>query len=247
MSPVQEGSVVVYVIDNTKTLLGSKKTLFKAFDDLTGGASLPNVKLAALKHGYLWWDGPTAVGTLKNNLFRFSPPDDTLANTLRGKLFLDSPASNKLRYEQLYPGIMAAKEMIEEECPRDVDLVANPRCQRKVIVALSDGHPGVSPESTDYFPQPYADVLLPTNLLSGLKKAGIQVDTLCIGYLCEYKMGKCGSNPVQGYAAFGPGSLSWCTSINLKTPDNNKAHLRGREIMEELSSHTGGVYHGVAD
>ena len=47
------------------------------------------------------------------------------------------------------------------------------------VPALGDGDPGLSPGNTDYFPAP--DAVLPTNLLSGLKNAGIRVDTLCVG------------------------------------------------------------------
>ena len=231
MSPVQEGSVVVYVIDNTGSLVPHRKALFDAFDDLTGGPSPPNVRLAALKHGY----GSNYVHsaeTLKNNLFAFRPPDDTLVNTLQGKLSLDNMV------ELLYPGIMAAWKMIEDECPPGVDLVARPWCERKVIVALGDGDPGMSWTNTDYFPQP--DAYLPTNLLSGLKKAEIQVDALCVGRVCEDRIISC--NDVKpGRTWFGSSS-----DYSMSKCPTSPADPLGREIMEALSTHTGGVYHGVA-
>ena len=229
MSPVQEGSVVVYVIDNSGSLEPHKEALFDAFDDLTGRASLPNVQLAALKHGYsgTWERDFHSVETLKNSLFAFRPPDDTLANTLRGEL------SFSHYYEQLYPGIMAAWKMIEVECPKDVDLDAKPWCERKVIVALSDGDPGMSWTNADYFPQP--DAFLPTNLLSGLQKAGIRVDTLCTGRDCEIRMGRCEWVKKVIIAWFQAG----CSSP--------PAGLLGREIMAAISDHTGGKHHDVAD
>ena len=228
MSPVQEGSVVVYVIDNTGSLGPHRKALFDAFDGLTGGASSPNVRLAALKHGY----GPNhfpppAVERLKKNLFDFSLPADIPVDTLRAELTFNYNTA----YEQLYPGIMVAWEMIKEECPPGVDLVAKPWCQRKVIVALGDGDPGMSLTNTDYFPQP--DAYLPTNLLSGLKKAEIQVDTLCAGGDCEDGMYRCNDRRPD---------ITWFGSECSSPP----AGLRGREIMAALSLQTGGVYHGVA-
>ena len=228
--------MVVYVIDNSGSLKGSEEALLDAFDDLTGGVSLPNVQLAALKHGYRWsWGrGFHSVEKIKNSLFAFRPPDDTLVNTLRKKLSFNNGV------EQLYPGIMAAWKMIEDECPPGDDLTAKPWCERKVIVALGDGAPGTSPVNADYFPEPYADAYLPTNLLSGLKNAGIRVDTLCVGYLCEYKMGKC-NDPLPG-TALAPG-ITWFT----RSCVSSTASLRGREIMEALSTHTDGEYHGVAD
>ena len=221
--------MVVYVIDDSSSLKGSEEALLDAFDDLTGGVSLPNVQLAALKHGYRWFWGRGfhSVEKIKNSLFAFRPPDDTLVNTLRKKLSFNNGV------EQLYPGIMAAKEMIEVECPKDVDLDVKPWCQRKVIVALGDGEPGTSPVNADYFPEPYADAFLPTNLLSGLKKAGIQVDTLCISRWCKIGVGR--SELKKGRYWFDSG-------FRTSTPN-----LLGREIMEALSTHTDGEYHGVAD
>ena len=52
MSPVQEGSVVVYVINKRHSLRPHKEAVLKAFNDLTGGVSPPNVRLAALAYGY---------------------------------------------------------------------------------------------------------------------------------------------------------------------------------------------------
>ena len=221
--------MVVYVIDDSSSLKGSEEALLDAFDDLTGGVSLPNVQLAALKHGYRWfWFGKGfhSVEKIKNSLFAFRPPDDTLVNTLRKKLSFNNGV------EQLYPGIMAAWKMIEDECPPGDDLTAKPWCERKVIVALGDGTPGTSPVNADYFPEPYADAYLPTNLLSGLKNAGIRVDTLCVGYWCEFGVGR--SELTKGRYRF---------DFFFSTPP---ADPLGREIMEALSTHTGGVYHGVA-
>ena len=228
MSPVQEGSVVVYVIDNTGSLFGSTKVLFDTFDGLTGGVSSPNVRLAAVKHGDGWMGSAPAVRTLKKNLFDFSLPADIPVDTLRAELTLNGG------YEQLYPGIMVAWEMIEDECPPGVDLVAKPWCQRKVIVALGDGDPGASPLNTDYFPQP--DAYLPTNLLSGLQKAGIRVDTLCTGRECEGKISRC------KWGKWGKGIAFFAVGVCRPSP----ADLLGREIMEAISSHTDGEYHGVA-
>ena len=227
MSPVQEGSVVVYVIDDTGSIKYHAKALFDAFDRLTGGVSLSNVRLAAVKHGHSWGSAPLAMEKIKDSLFDFRAPDAIPVNTLRGEL------SFSRYHEQLYPGIMAAKEMIEVECPKDVDLDVKPWCQRKVIVVLGDGEPGTSPESTDYFPQPYADVLLPTNLLSGLKNAGIQVDTLCIGWWCQFRVGR---------SELKEGRYWFYSGLRTSTPN-----LLGSELMEAISSQTGGVYHGVAD
>ena len=236
MSPVQEGSVVVYVIDNTGSLKDHKKALFDAFDGLTGGVSPPNVRLAAVKHGHASWF-PPAMETLKDSLFDFRAPDVIPVNTLRGKF------SFYYGYEQLYPGIMAAWKMIEEECPPGDDLTAKPWCQRKVIVALGDGDPGMSPSNTDYFPQPYADAFLPTNLLSGLKKAGIRVDTLCVGKRCKLRMRRC-EDPKPGLTKFAPECPSPPAGpLGSEIP----AGLLGGEIMEALSSQTDGEYHGVAD
>ena len=229
MSPVQEGSVVVYVIDNSGTLGPHRKALFDAFDRLTGGASSPNVRLAAVKHGHSWWKDFHSVEKIKNSLFDFRAPDAIPVDTLRAELTF----YHYTAYEQLYPGIMAAKEMIEVECPKDVDLDVKPWCQRKVIVALGDGEPGTSPVNADYFPEPYADAFLPTNLLSGLKKAGIQVDTLCISRWCKIGVGR--SELKKGRYWFDSG-------FRTSTPN-----LLGREIMEALSTHTDGEYHGVAD
>ena len=237
MSPVQEGSVVVYVIDNSPSLGLHRKALFDAFDGLTGGASSPNVRLAAVKHGYSWWKVFHSVEKIKNSLFNFRAPDAIPVNTLRGELSLSR------YYEQLYPGIMAAWKMIEDECPPGDDLTAKPWCQRKVIVALGDGDPGISLTNTDYFPQPYADAFLPTNLLSGLKNAGIRVDTLCVGKRCKLRMRRC-EDPKPGLTMFAP----FCPSppagpLGSEIP----AGLLGSELMEAISSQTGGVYHGVAD
>ena len=254
MSPVQEGSVVVYVIDNSGSLFHSfdaKEALFDAFGGLTGGVSSPNVRVAALKHGYgPPYLPPPAMETLKKNLFDFSLPADVPVDTLRAELTF----KNATAWEQLYPGIMAAKEMIEVECPKDVDLVAKPWCQRKVIVALGDGDPGMSWTNTDYFPQP--DAYLPTNLLSGLKKAEIQVDTLCVREWCKDEMYRCNLERFRlqlrgGYydsvtqlqtKPLEPGIVFFERGCPPSTPN-----LLGREILAAISSHTGGVYHGVAD
>ena len=234
MSPVQEGSVVVYVIDNSDSIRDHKEALFDAFDDLTGRASLPNVELAAVKHGFdaLGRTPSPAMETLKNSLFAFRPPDDTLVNTLRKKLSFNNGV------EQLYPGIMAAWEMIDDEClPGDL-VATKPWCEHKVIVVLGGGDPGVFPTNKHYFRQPYADANLPTNLLSGLNKAGIKVDTLCVGSVCEARISsRC--EWIKGSTHIGPPSLfvSWC----LASP----ADLLGSKIMQELSSRTGGDYHGI--
>ena len=227
--------MVVYVIDNSGSLVPHRKALFNAFDDLPGGASPPNVQLAAVKHGYSQAAAasPQAIETLKNSLFAFRPPDDTLANTLRGKLYFN------YGNEQFYSAIMAAWEMIKDECPPGVDLDVKPWCERKVIMALGDGDPGVSPMNADDFPQPYADAFLPTNLLSGLKNAGIRVDTLCVGERCKLRMRRY-KDPEPGLTAFGP---EYPGFLGSEIP----AGLLGSELMEAISSQTGGVYHGVAD
>ena len=180
MSPVQEGSVVVYVIDNSGSLEPHKEALFDAFDDLTGRASLPNVQLAAVKHGY--------SQDLRAGLPRRQSKRSRTACLLSVRRTIPWPIhyEEKLYFNygitnSFYSAIMAAWEMIKDECPPGVDLDVKPWCERKVIMALGDGDPGVSPMNADDFPQPYADAFLPTNLLSGLQKAGIRVDTLCVG------------------------------------------------------------------
>ena len=172
--------------------------------------------------------------TLKGNLFKFVAPDDIPANTLRRKLTFDA------NYEHLYPGIMAAWKMIENECSPG----AKPWCKNKVIVVLGDGHPGVSPMNADYFPPPDAGAILPTNLLSDLKNAGIQVDTLCVGNgrYCLDDMIRCPSQP--GTVLIHPWYLSTCSSLDAIPPSTRR--LSGREIMKAIATDTGGVYHGVA-
>ena len=234
MSPVQEGSVVVYVIDKTFSMRGKKEAVLKAFNDLTGGVSPPNVRLAALAYGYDGSSSPPAMETLKGNLFKFVAPDDIPANTLREKLTVYAD------YEHFYPGIMAAWKMIEDECSP----VAKPWCENKVIVALGNGVPGVSPMNADYFPPPDAGAILPTNLLSGLKNAGIQVDTLCVGAggYCSKNMARCPSQPQPGTVLIVP--WRWCPGLYAIPPSNRR--LRGRDIMDTIATHTGGVPHGVA-
>ena len=81
---------------------------------------------------------------------------------------------------------MAAQMMLTRECPHGVDLTAKPWCQRKVIVVLGDGDPGLTPAGADYFAA--SSEHLPMNLLQSLNDADIEVHALTLGVYADLQI-----------------------------------------------------------
>ena len=192
---------------------------------------------------YMFSPDPNAPGRLLTNpVAPFKAPSQ-LSPTLVAKAieYLDIRGLA----EYLYPGIDLARQMIEEECPPGPGTptptppgagtptpTAKPWCQRKVIVVLGDGDPGLA--AADY----YGTVArvqgkFPEQLLDRVKAAGIALHTLCAGNACTEKISR--SDWWHGHS----GACSNSRSAAIVC-----VAYRGGDLMRELAEYTGGEFHG---
>ena len=139
--------------------------------------TIPNLKVAAIKHAVSSWHSvdESMVNGFKGNLFGFKAPKDVPLAKINE---VDGKGGGR---EQLYPAIEAARRMLQDECPAGVDMESKPQCQRKVIVVIGDGDPGISSTDSDYFaaPNDYKTKVAEA-LLTRVEKSDIRVDTICI-------------------------------------------------------------------
>ena len=219
-----------------------KAAFLKMLDDHQGTG---NVWVAALKHGGRISGGLTeqkrrTLGVSGGNPYLFGNKFQALNNLPRAMVIkaMDDLASSSYSDELLYPGIDLARWMIERECSPAVGTLTptptpKPRCKRKVIVVLGDGAPGIAAE--DYFANSHDD--LAGELLNRVKDAGIELHSLCIGYLCRSYIIRAGR--YRYYAVryncppYDPNVSGHCIGY------------RGGDVMRELAERSGGKFYGV--
>lgn len=232
---------MVYVIDNTFSLLPHRTELFAAYSKLKSRhGSTPNVRLAAIKNGYPGNAARTRQEVMKgiqgSLILNFVPPDRFRDDVVRSKI------TSRDASELFYPALEEAGNMIRRECPAGVDLGAKPWCTRKVIFALGDGDPGVT--LRDYFSAD--DVHLPDKALSALAGASIVVNTICIGYDCTREMAQC--DGATDPRAYGPsnhdGQLQICKG-DFKGTKMVAIGYDGQEIMRDIARRGAGRYYGI--
>ena len=192
--------------------------MLSAFDTLAARyQSTPNVEVAVIKYGS--YDCCNANPQGVHQVHGFASPGQVSVREI------DDNLSFNYSFEFLDSGIAKALEMINHQCPQNVDLTANPQCQHKVIVLLSDGAPGVS-----YIQYYYtADDELPEKLLDDVKNAGIAVNTICLETDGAAPPNSCND---YGYIYVRGGKYFDLTTLN-------------KIRLEKMSTLTGGKYFGV--
>ena len=253
----------MYIINDTDYI--QKKNLKPPFLYLlAANKRTPNVRVAALKHGdglgshlprkYPSYSLSTPerndLGGRPGGPYMFSPnPKDPTDPFKDPSLLADATitaAINPLVFagadEYLYPAIDLARRMIIAECPRGVDLTAKPWCYHKVIMLLGRGEPGKAAD--DYFHQgPQLDGVhdeLPEALLDQLNHpdVNIKLHALCVANgSCRNKIYRLR----DVYPQYAPYRYYTFASIPRLRWDIG---YRGADILRELATQTGGVFHG---
>ena len=225
----------MYLIDDSYSITSGKRRLKSAFLkmlDYHKRKKTPHVYVAALKQG-----GDKLPLTIKprrrskvmmkpgNPLFRFRELSSLSPRKVNNAL---DTLTGKRRYEYLYPGIDEARMMIEAFCRKPANQLP---CQRKVIVILSDGDPGLAHEKD--FGDPKHK--LPYALLDEVKRAGIELHTLCMGKSCDSEIAR-SSIYFRHYGNWRCGSAYY--------PKRICTGYCGGDIMRELATYTGGKFYG---
>ena len=183
--------------------------------------SIPNVQIASIKYGTV------GVGNMSNAVKQmqgFMPPGKFDVANIRYMQFGEL-------HEFLDYGIARAREMIDKECPQDVDFITRPWCQHKVIVVLSDGGPG--PTSLDYYNS--SDDDLPEKLLNDIRDDDIAVSTICVhGNISDDP-----NHSVSCSSKFKTIYLSEGEQVSERVLDTI-----AKERLEAMSEATGGKYYG---
>ena len=118
--------------------------------------------------------------------------------------------------------------MVNGLCPQDAYLTDNPWCQDKVIVALSDGDPGIT--LPDYFHSRNDN--LPGKLVDSISNDGIAVNTLCIYTYHNIFSLSCDDPHWLFYVSGNP------------LTEQRLLGTKGKDLLEQIASATGGKYYG---
>ena len=221
LDSVQDGTSLVYVLDDTESLSTSKAKLLSTFENLAARhQSTPNVQVAVIKQGGGY---STLPGTVRfKQIYGFVSPGQLLASKIDSELTLSAES------EWLESGVAQAQRMINDECPPGADLTSNPWCRHKVIVVLSDGDPGVV-EGKHYHS---SHDNLPEKLLNSISNDGIVVNTICIV-----------TTLVKGNSCYDK------TLVTFIYTDGNVTYktftMTAKDRFEKMSTMTGGKYYGV--
>lgn len=192
-----------------------------------------NVQVAALKQGNPRCDTnskPLTAADLKHvtMLFDFKKPKDVRSSDVKSKMKISGCVP------LLYPGIHKAMELIEQKCNEPGNAA---KCRRKVIVvALSDGVPGASPQK--YYSASYPKGDLPINLLTDARKKGIEVHTVCAGLWCNDEIWQC--------KRFHDPRLhdTYVSCFGIHGQPGRKVVASGARLLRTIAKRTGGKYYG---
>ena len=252
-SPVRAGTTAVYLFEDSGRLaphLSGLETAFKKL--LADHKTTPDLRVLALKHGgngrplnrglsQDWRDALGNPGLFNPYMLGFKTPvplgsitDDMVTGALNR---FYRPRGSVQHPQFLYPGIDKARKKIEDFCA----IAANaPSCRHKVIVVLSNGIPGKA--DCDYFDQGakrdgvHDD--LPEPLLDNVRKAGIELHTLCIGAFCQRQVAE--SPPPDIYFYYHARPCTW----SRWSPCWRSLGYRGGDLLEQIAQLAGGTFHG---
>ena len=184
---------MVYLIDDSSSQGSLRQELERIFLKLLAvHKTTPDVRVLALKHGGniprtiipLTWQEQDTLGTsggIAPYLFdrNFKEPKD-----LPPKAITDAVGGLALnrRNEYLYPAVDKALRDIEGFCS-----YGDPWCDRKIVVVLGDGRPGRA-HSRYFDPPDGIDDEIPEKLLRSVKRAGVELHTICMGPACNHEI-----------------------------------------------------------